>query len=249
MKKSENMQATTTAELVTETFKSYGKVEEITLNNTALIEHTQKIHAYLDVTKAGQLGVCYELGKVAIDETYKTAGFKSLTDYGSALFDFKTSTCSLYARVGGTFVELDENGKPVVRKGLPRFTVGQLIELLPLYKDGTENGDKALTELLNNGDFGQFSTTKAIRNAVKSALAIEGTSKEIDSDATATSKGKKAKSVDVKELPVIDLLNIIKEATNTLLSTDNAPMFNSEETEKLLQIIGNADYLIERKSK
>lgn len=230
-----NNENANTTELVAQTFNGYG-VENVKFHNAALIEHTEKIIQYREVGKKAELGICYELGQVKNDDLYKKAGFKSIGEYGNVMFDYKPSTTGLYAQIGQAFVVMKEN-VPCVRDELPSFTTGQLLELLPLVNAEGDVSD--IVKLLNDGEIGQFSTTKAIRNAVKSFNAIDTTSEEVDTPA----KGSEASEASVVDAPktALDLIDIIQEALDAMLKMNKDGYWSDDETSKLLSITADLD--------
>lgn len=230
-------------ELVTKKYTGYTKDGnlEIVLNSAKLIEHTENIYKFVKVGRSAQLGVAYELASTYKDESYKSS-FKNIDDYALAMFNIKHSTSTLYRQVGELFVSVNENGVPYVKDGLPQFSVGQLIEILPLYKGVNEEDGKArLIELLNNGAFGQFSTTRAIRDAVKDSLLIESTSTV--AEATTENTGTTTESGTTENATSADIIATVKgylETLNVKLEKDNA---SNDIKSKVLSIMASVDEL------
>lgn len=241
-KENENVNVNTenanTTELVAQTFNGYG-VENVKFHNADLILHTEKIIQYREVGKKAELGICYELGQVKNGDLYKKAGFKSIGEYGNVMFDYKASTTGLYAQIGQAFVVMKEN-VPCVREELPSFTTGQLLELLPLVNADGDVSD--IVKLLNDGEIGQFSTTKAIRNAVKAFTAIDTTADEVDekSEASEASKASEASETDAPKT-ALDLIDIIQEALDAMLKMNKDGYWSDDETSKLLAITSDLD--------
>ena len=59
-----------------------GKNKELTFYNTDLIRHTQSIQKYRDAGNLAILAIAHEFDSMDKDESYKTAGFKTVADYG-----------------------------------------------------------------------------------------------------------------------------------------------------------------------
>ena len=72
-----------------------GKNKELTFYNTELIRHTQSIQKYRDAGNLAILAIAHEFDAMDKDESYKTAGFKTVADYGRGEFDYKPATESL----------------------------------------------------------------------------------------------------------------------------------------------------------
>lgn len=156
-----------------------GKEESVTLYDTDLINHTNKIDTFRKAGNMAIINIAYELGEIDKTECYKKAGFKNVAEYANILFDYKRPTTALYVRVARAFLTYNEEEGYATIKGdvLPKLTVGQMIELLPLVKeDDITEVEKAFI----NGDLNQRMSTKKLRDSVKSLTAIETTSKEIN---------------------------------------------------------------------
>ncbi len=156
-----------------------GKQEALTFYNADLIRHTQSIQQYRDAGNLAILAIAHEFDAMDKDESYKTAGFKTVADYGRVVFDYKPATVSLYLRSARAFLTENEKGEVNYKPNIPKLTVGQMIELLPLVKDGED-----VTEVVKafvDGKVNDRMSTKALRDAVSGIRAINGTAKEISS--------------------------------------------------------------------
>lgn len=156
-----------------------GKQEALTFYNADLIQHTQSIQQYRDAGNLAILAIAHEFDAMDRDESYKTAGFKTVADYGRIVFDYKPATVSLYLRSARAFLTENEKGEVNYKPNIPKLTVGQMIELLPLVKDGED-----ITEVVKafvDGNVNDRMSTKALRDAVSGIRAINGTTKEVSS--------------------------------------------------------------------
>ena len=117
-----------------------GKERELTFFDSKLIEHTKNLQNYRDAGNMAILAIANELNEMDIDKSYEKAGFKTVTDYANALFDYKHSTVSLYLRCAKSFFSITD-GKLVMNGNLPKLTIGQMIELLPLVSINGDNVD------------------------------------------------------------------------------------------------------------
>lgn len=177
-----------------------GKNKELTFYNTDLIRHTQSIQKYRDAGNLAILAIAHEFDSMDKDESYKSAGFKTVADFGRVVFDYKPATVSLYLRSARAFLTEDENGNVQYKPNLPKLTVGQMIELLPLVKDGEDV--TPVIEALQSGDINCQMSTKAIRDAVSSIRAIPGKAKESDkADKSDLAKADKLGEYDKDKLP------------------------------------------------
>ena len=170
-----------------------GKKKELTFYNTDLIRHTQSIQKYRDAGNLAILAIAHEFDAMDKDESYKTAGFKTVAEYGRVVFDYKPATVSLYLRSARAFLTENEKGEVNYKPNLPKLTVGQMIELLPLVKDGEDISE--VIKALQSGDINCQMSTKAIRDAVSSIRAIPTKSK----DKKATEKSELAKAEKLGE--------------------------------------------------
>lgn len=156
-----------------------GKQEALTFYNANLIRHTQSIQQYRDAGNLAILAIAHEFDAMDKDESYKTAGFKTVADYGRIVFDYKPATVSLYLRSARAFLTENEKGEVNYKPNIPKLTVGQMIELLPLVKDGEDI--TAVVKAFVDGDVNDRMSTKALRDAVSGIRAINGNVKEVSS--------------------------------------------------------------------
>lgn len=174
-----------------------GNKKELTFYNTDLIRHTQSIQKYRDAGNLAILAIAHEFDAMDKDKSYETAGFKTVADFGRIVFDYKPATVSLYLRSARAFLTEDENGNVQYKPNLPKLTVGQMIELLPLVKDGEDI--TPVIDTLKSGEINCQMSTKAIRDAVSSIRAIPGKTK--DSDKSDLAKADKLGEYDKDKLP------------------------------------------------
>jgi hypothetical protein len=170
--------------------------ETLKLYDTKLIEHTNTISKYRDAGNMSILAIANEMAKIENDKSYEKAGFKSVAEYANVVFDYKRPTVVLYLKCAKAFLTDDENGIVTYRSNLPKFTIGQLIELLPMVKNG--NDISQVIDAIANGDINNRMSTKAVRKAVQSVLAIESTATETKSEKSATERMAK---LDENNLP------------------------------------------------
>lgn len=205
MKKNTNTNTVETTNTVAQEMVSYevvamnGKQSELTFYNKDLIEHTQKIQQFRDAGNLAILAIAHEFDAMDRDESYKTAGFKTVADYGRVVFDYKPATVSLYLRSARAFLTENENGEVNYKPNLPKLTVGQMIELLPLVKDGEDVS--AVVKGFVDGELNDRMSTKAMRDAVNSIRAIPTKAKEVKEEKSDLAKADKLGEYDKEKLP------------------------------------------------
>ena len=196
-----NVQTEDKSELVSyDVVAMNGNKKELTFYNVDLIRHTQSIQKYRDAGNLAILAIAHEFDSMDKDESYKTAGFKTVADFGRVVFDYKPATVSLYLRSARAFLTEDENGNVQYKPNLPKLTVGQMIELLPLVKDGEDV--TSVIDALKSGEINCQMSTKAIRDAVSSIRAIPGKAKDDEkADKSDLAKADKLGEYDKDKLP------------------------------------------------
>lgn len=155
-----------------------GKDDMIKIYDSKLIEHTSKIQSLRDAGNMTIIGIAQELRKVDDDGSYKKAGFKTTAEYATVIFDYKRPTTSLYIKCARAFIKEDKDGKATLSDNLPNFTIGQMIELLPLVKN--EDDISEVKKAVVDGEINNRMSTKKIRTAVQSIKAIDSPSKLVD---------------------------------------------------------------------
>lgn len=196
-----NVQTEDKSELVSyDVVAMNGNKKELTFYNVDLIRHTQSIQKYRDAGNLAILAIAHEFDSMDKDESYKSAGFKTVADFGRVVFDYKPATVSLYLRSARAFLTEDENGNVQYKPNLPKLTVGQMIELLPLVKDGEDV--TPVIEALKSGEINCQMSTKAIRDVVSSIRAIPGKAKDSEkADKSDLAKADKLGEYDKDKLP------------------------------------------------
>jgi hypothetical protein len=88
-------------------------------------------------------------------------GFKTIAEFGKAVYGLETSTVNHYARIGSTFI----NDDYTVKTGLPELSVSHFIELSSTVQDGDIS---PIIELYANGTLVDGMSTKKMRETLKS---------------------------------------------------------------------------------
>jgi hypothetical protein len=180
-----------------------GKEEVIKLYDTTLIKHTEEIQKFRDAGNLAILAIANELRTIEDDKSYEKAGFKNVAEYANVIFDYKRPTVSIYVRVARAFISKSEDGKYQFNGNLPNMTVGQMMELLPLVKDGTNI--EAVLEKFEDGTLNSRMSSKKIRQEVNHIIAlgapeVEATSIE-DAKEEKTDAIKNAAKLNLDKLP------------------------------------------------
>lgn len=150
-----------------------GKEEVVKLYDTQLIAHTQTIQKLRDAGNMTILAIANELRTIDDDKSYEKAGFKSVAEYANIVFDYKRPTVALYIKAARAFITYDKSKKSIaIRDNLPNFTMGQMIELLPLV--GEDGNIDEVKKAVVDGKINNRLSTKAIRSAVRGLNAIDG---------------------------------------------------------------------------
>lgn len=147
-----------------------GKERDLTFYDPQLIAHTENIIKFRDAGNLAALAIAHEMDAMDRDGSYAKAGFKSVAEYGQIVFDYKPATVSLYLRSARAFLEEDENGAIKFRGELPKLTLGQMLEMLPLVEKETDIS--AVEDAFKSGDLNQRMSTKDIRAAIKGIKGI-----------------------------------------------------------------------------
>lgn len=193
-----------------------GKDETLKLYDSTLIAHTQEIQKFRDAGNMAILAIAHELRTMDDDRSYEKAGFKNVAEYANIVFDYKRPTVSMYIRVARAFISKNDNGNYVMNGNLPTMTVGQMMELLPLVKDGKDIQD--IIDNFGNGTLNSRMSSKRLRQEVTHLTAIEGKATEVGEieDKSINGAIKNAAKLNPDKLP--KGYDEIKYITETLLA-------------------------------
>lgn len=156
-----------------------GKRDSLTVYDTSVIESMEKISHALHGKAILTYAICKEFSKIAASGKLENMGFKTIADFGKAVYGLETSTVNHYTRIGATFINDDYS----VKAGLPDLSVSHFIELSSSVQDGDI---KPIIELYANGTLVDGMSTKRIRETLKSLSS--GTAIEDKSSTTSTTK-------------------------------------------------------------
>jgi hypothetical protein len=157
-----------------------GKRDSMTIYDTAIIESMEKISHALHGKAILTYAICKEFSKIAESGKLENMGFKTIADFGKAIYGLETSTVNHYTRIGSTFI----NDDYTVKAGLPDLSVSHFIELSAQVKDGDIT---PIIELYQNGTLVDGMSTKRIRETLKSLSSgnvIEDKSSNTSTSAT-----------------------------------------------------------------
>lgn len=213
-----------------------GKDELIKLYDQTLINHTKTIQSYRDAGNLTILGIAQEMRELDEDGSYSKAGFKSVAEYAGVCFDYKRQTVQLYIKAATYFLTKIDGKLALADTDLPWFSMGQMIELLPLCDAEGLDGVK---DALADGTINQRMSAKKIRTAVKSHLAIDTTAKVEDSDETPTTEDTNNETQADKAVDPKELLQIIVDRLAELQSI--VPVEQSSPIIKAISALGELE--------
>lgn len=153
----------TTVEIVKQVFEfkePIGNRNQLTIMDMDIIKSVKTIQGAINVRKMSNYIICKEFSRINESGKLENMGFKTIGEFGKALFGLETSTVNHYARIGTLFITDDYEVNPM----LPQLSVSHLLEL-----ESYENGDvEKISELFQNGTLSDGMSTKKIREVLKS---------------------------------------------------------------------------------
>lgn len=153
----------------------------MTLSDPELITSVEKILVAEKGKKVMGYVICKEMAKIADSGKLEKMGFKTVAEFGKAMFGFETSTCNHYVRIGRNFITDDYH----VIDGLPELSISHFIEL---NKYVGEDGDTSdIVDMYLDGTLVDGMSTKDVRKAlVAKSNTVEAEITTSDSDSTET---------------------------------------------------------------
>lgn len=137
-----------------------GKRDSMTVYDTSIIESMEKISHALHGKAILTYAICKEFSKIAESGKLENMGFKSIADFGKAVYGLETSTVNHYTRIGSAFINDDYS----VKAGLPDLSVSHFIELSSSVVDGDIT---PVVEMYAKGELVDGMSTKRIRETLK----------------------------------------------------------------------------------
>lgn len=138
-----------------------GKRSSMTVYDTSIIESMEKIGHALHGKAILTYAICKEFSKIAESNKLENMGFKTIAEFGKAVYGLETSTVNHYARIGSTFI----NDDYTVKAGLPELSVSHFIELSSTVQDGDIS---PIIQLYADGTLIDGMSTKKMRETLKS---------------------------------------------------------------------------------
>jgi hypothetical protein len=137
-----------------------GSRVSMTLSDPELITSVEKILLAEKGKKVMGYVICKEMARIADSGKLEKMGFKTVSEFGKAMFGFETSTCNHYVRIGRNFITDDYK----VIDGLPELSISHFIEL---NKFVGENGDVSdIVDMYLEGTLVDGMSTKDVRKAL-----------------------------------------------------------------------------------
>lgn len=180
-----------------------GSRVSMTLSDPEIIQSVEKILVAEKGKKIMGYVICKEMSRIADSGKLEKMGFKTIAEFGKAMFGFETSTSNHYVRIGRNFITDDYR----VIDGLPELSISHFIEL---NKYVGENGDTTdIVDMYLDGTLVDGMSTKDVRkalvakenvieaeftNADDESAENEDTSAENEDKSADSSKGKKGKA-------------------------------------------------------
>ena len=155
-----------------------GNKSQLTIMDEKVIKAVETISGAIEVNKKSTYVICKNFSYLNDKQLLEKMGFKTIGEFGKALWGFETSTVNHYARIGELFIMDDYTINPL----LPQLSVSHLLELTS-YCDGDV---EKVSELYQNGTLTDGMSTKKIRETLKSLRdkAIEDKSQNEENDST-----------------------------------------------------------------
>lgn len=169
-----------------------GSRVSMTLSDPELITSVEKILLAEKGKKVMGYVICKEMARIADSGKLEKMGFKTVSEFGKAMFGFETSTCNHYVRIGRNFITDDYK----VIDGLPELSISHFIEL---NKFVGENGDVSdIVDMYLEGTLVDGMSTKDVRKALTAkSNVIEGEASVVEESGNSDSgktEEKKAES-------------------------------------------------------
>lgn len=137
-----------------------GKRNSMTIYDMSIIESMEKISHALHGKALLTYAICKEFSKIAESGKLENMGFKTISEFGKAVYGLETSTVNHYARIGSTFI----NDDYTIKAGLPDLSVSHFIEL----SSQVQNNDiTPIIDLYASGTLVDGMSTKKIRETLK----------------------------------------------------------------------------------
>lgn len=220
-----------------------GKRSSMTIYDTNIIESMEKISHALHGKAILTYAICKEFSKINESGKLENMGFKTISEFGKAVYGLETSTVNHYARIGSTFI----NDDYTVKSGLPELSVSHFIELSGTVKD---NDITPIIELYANGTLVDGMSTKKMRETLKSlngtALPNPDKKEEQKGNVTTTEINSEATIID-SELPaefdtqvvvgkILNACNVIESLFQMLSSNEIAVVGYQDSIDTLKSI-------------
>ena len=154
-----------------------GNRNSLTVYNLEVIKIMEMIDLALKGKTLLTYTICKAFAKIEESGELEKMNFKSVTEFGKAIYGLETSTVNHYVRIGKNFITDDFT----VKSGLPELTVGHFIELSSLVQDGDIT---PVIQLYANGTLTDGMSTKKVRETLKAinGKAIEQKDSKTETD-------------------------------------------------------------------
>ena len=243
----------TKTEIIKKTYElanPIGKRQNVAIYDLDIIESMETIYKALHGKTILTYAICKSLSKIEKSNKLESMGFKSISEFGKAFYNFETSTSNHYARIGTNFINEDYT----VKGGLPELTVGHFIELSSLVVDGNI---QPIIDLYVTGKLVDGMNTKVVREVVKAIKNPElvDKSEKADTSTTPASAGNTAEviptSTEMEELKanftpqvavgkILNACSVLDELFKMLNDNGATQAFGYEEPLETLKALAKA---------
>lgn len=171
---------------------------EIVPEMSLLDDYTNYIKGIQNRMKKDFMKICVALNEIKTKELYKSRDYEDIFSYAAQELGYSRDTVNKYTAVAELFIMKTVDGyKSVfVDAGEKDFTVGALIELLPLRKN-SEGAITVATEMIENGEISPDMSSADIRKVVKAKRGKTSKTREKKNSNYSTSEI--AENVEVNE--------------------------------------------------
>lgn len=201
---------------------------------TTLADYTLFIKGVQNRMKKDLMAICVAINQIKDGELFKEKGYQDVFEYAERELGYSRDTVNKYTSVAQWFIEKTGEGyKSVFFNGSDKdFSVGSLIELLPLRKNA--NPVEVAKAMIASGELTTEMSSSEIRKIVKEKLGR----KKRKSNKTDSAANDSASGVDEKQIEQIaERQNRISEISENVSNAVDELKKEFGESDNLLAII------------
>ena len=175
---------------------------EIVPEMSLLDDYTNYIKGIQNRMKKDFMKICVALYEIKLKELYKSRDYEDIFTYAAQELGYSRDTVNKYTAVAELFITktIDGYKSVFVDAGEKDFTVGALIELLPLRKD-SKGAVTTAKEMIENGEISADMSSADIRKAVKvkRGKSSKASKAQKNSNYSEKENGESTENVEVNE--------------------------------------------------